>query len=429
MEKGQVGRACHAFAARQAQAPGSNIRKGRESMPPDSEPTPHPAPARKVVTDPRALADLTPAWSDLLGRSASNEPMLSPAWLLTWWAVYGEGTGRQLKVALFYEGDRLVGLAPLCRRTYRYRFGIPFRRLEPFGADVDEQDGVCSDYLNVLAERGSERRVCAALAEALRAGDLGPCDEFVMPAMDGENPMPGLLAEAFLKAGYRAECSPTGASPYVTLPATWEGYLSSLPKKKRHNIRYALRDFDAFAGGRAELHCALTPGEMEEARRVLVALHADRWTGSGQAGAFEKPRFSAFHDRVQPLLFRQDALQLLWLSVAGEPLAAMYNLVWDNKVYFYQSGRKVGLPPKLSPGIALIARALQKAIAEGRREFDFLAGASPYKMQFSRVTRPLVQVRAARSCAAEWARRAVERGAGWARRVRDRLKARPGGAS
>ena len=130
---------------------------------------PGPALTRQVVTDPRALNELGPAWAALLRRSASNEPMLSPTWLMTWWAVYGEGTGRQLRTVLFYEDDRLVGLAPLARRTYRYRLRLPFRRLEPLGADVDEQDGVCSDYLNVIAERGAERRVCASLAAALPA--------------------------------------------------------------------------------------------------------------------------------------------------------------------------------------------------------------------------------------------------------------------
>jgi CelD/BcsL family acetyltransferase involved in cellulose biosynthesis len=381
---------------------------------------------RKVVTDPRGLNELAAEWSDLLRRSASNEPMLSPAWLVTWWTVYGENTGRQLYVVLFYEGDRLVGLAPLARRTCRHRALIPFRRLEPLGADVDEQDGVCSDYLNVIAERGGEQRVCASLAEALRSREWAPWDEIVLPAMAGDTPTPAFLTETLRTAGFLTECTPSGASPYTSLPSSWDKYLASLPKKKRQNIRYALRDFDTFAGGTTELHCAHTIEEVEKARRILHALHADRWAGAGKQGVFEKPRFRAFHDRVQPHLFGQNALQLLWLTARGEPLAAMYNLVWDNKVYFYQCGRKYDVPPKISPGTVLIARAIQKAIAEGRREFDFLAGAAPYKMLFARATRPLVQVRAALPSLRESARRLVERGIGLARRVRTQLRTRAG---
>src|SRR5207244_912246 len=100
-------------------------------------------------------------WLDLLHRSGTNEPMLSPLWLLTWWRHYG--AHRQLSVGLFHDGDRLVGLAPLQRRRYWHRPGLPFRRLEMLGADVDEQDGVCSDYLNILAEGGQEERVARYL--------------------------------------------------------------------------------------------------------------------------------------------------------------------------------------------------------------------------------------------------------------------------
>src|SRR5947209_17025046 len=97
-----------------------------------------------VLSDPAEVEDLRADWLDLLRRSAANEAMLGPTWLLTWWRVYGAGTGRALRVGVFREGGRLVGLAPLTARRFRHRPCIPFRRLEPLGADVDEGDGVCS---------------------------------------------------------------------------------------------------------------------------------------------------------------------------------------------------------------------------------------------------------------------------------------------
>src|SRR5207244_3506012 len=153
--------------------------------------------------------------------------------------VYGVGTGRQLRVALFREDDRLVGLAPLTARRYRHRPFIPFRRLEPLGADVDEGDGVCSDYLNVIAERGAEARVARALARALVAGDFGRWHEVVLPALDGAGVMPGLLAEALAQAGLQVGTAATDSAPYIPLPATWDAYLKALPKKKRYNVTSA----------------------------------------------------------------------------------------------------------------------------------------------------------------------------------------------
>ena len=82
----------------------------------------------------------------------------------------------------------------------------------------------------------------------------------------------------------------------------------------------------------------------------------------------------------------------------GEPVAAVYNLIWSNKVYFYQSGRKTDVPPKVRPGVVLLAHAIRGAIEAGRREFDFLAGDSQYKRQMALASRPLVQIRVARRC-------------------------------
>src|SRR5205823_2903580 len=116
-------------------------------------------------------------------------------------------------------------------------------------------------------------------------------------------------------------------------------------------------------------------------------------------------KFNAFHDAVLPQLLEAGALQLVWLSAHGRPVAAMYNIVWNNKVHFYQSGRDTTLPAHLRPGIVIIGKVIQQAIEAGRREFDFLGGASSYKTQLALATRPLVLLRVARPGVRELARR------------------------
>jgi hypothetical protein len=252
-----------------------------------SSPPPHPPSGTgpglscAVLSGLEEVEALRADWLDLMRRSDADEAMLSPSWLLTWWRVYGAGTGRELRVGVFREGGRLVGLAPLSARRFRHRFRIPFRRLEPLGADVDEGDGVCSDYLNVIAERGAEARVARALTQGLIAGAFGGWDEFVLPAMDGGGAMPTLLVEAFTEAGLRATREETGAAPYIPLPATWDAYLKALSRKHRYSVTSSLRRFDAWAEGRAELRRAGTPAELDEGQRVLRRLHGQRWQEAG----------------------------------------------------------------------------------------------------------------------------------------------------
>ncbi len=148
--------------------------------------------------------------------------------------------------------------------------------------------------------------------------------------------------------------------------------------------------FRSWANEESQLHVVHSTAELEEGKRILSALHQGRW--GEETGKFGSPRFAAFHAAVMPALLQEGALELLWLSVRGEPVAAVYNIVWNQKVYFYQSGRKVDVPSGVRPGIVLHAQAIRRAIEAGRREYDFLGGGEHYKGQMALASRPLVQL-------------------------------------
>jgi CelD/BcsL family acetyltransferase involved in cellulose biosynthesis len=371
----------------------------------------------EVVRDPAQLDALADPWLALLGQSASNEPMLSPAWLLPWWRIYGNR--HELALGLFRDGERVVGLAPLLRRRYWHWPGLPFRRLELLGADVDEEDGVGSDYLHLIAATGAEESVAAAFAAAVAHGAFGAWDELSLPNLGGGHPMTAHLIAAFHHHELSAECVQITVARYVPLPATWEDYLKALDKKDRYNLLRAGRDFDAWAAGDGEVRRASTPAELEEGRHILAALHNERWEAASVAGAFQGERFAAFHAEVMPRLLAAGALELLWLTVRGEAVAAMYNVVWNNKVYFYQCGRRLDVPHHLRLGIVLIGHALRAAIAVGRREFDFLGGDARYKRHLALAHRPIESLRVGRPSLLEGAHRLAESGFAGLRQLRN----------
>lgn len=365
--------------------------------------------AVEVVTDAARLEALAPEWEVLLRDSGTDEPMLSPSWLVPWWGVFGSLGGRALRTLAIRTGGRLVGLVPLLRRAHWYRPGIPFRRLEMLGTGEAVADEVCSEYVGPLCAPGHEESVLDALARALRDGRLGTWDEVLFPAMDGASGLPGRLVAALRPAGLLVSEEVTGEAPYIPLPASWDAYLAALPSNRRYLVRRSLRDFDAWAEGPAELRVAATRDDVAVGQRFLQELHGERW-GDTHGGAFRSERFADFHGRVMPLLFEKEALELLWLEVGNAPVAIAYNIVWNGRVYFYQSGRRVDLPREVRPGIVLHARAIQRAIESGRREYDFLNGDARYKRQLSLASRPLVRVRARRSEVRERLRGLVEGG-------------------
>lgn len=346
-----------------------------------------------VVKNIAALEALGSAWAALLARSAVDEPMASPLWLLAWWRTFGPLSGRRLIALAFEEEGRLVGLVPLLLRTHSYGRAIPFRRIELLGTGEPEEDEICSEYLGVIAERGAEARVIEAFGRALTSGALGAWDELVFSSMDGSSPLPLLLSAELSRRGFQTETWTSSMSPFIPLPKAWPEYLAELSSSSRYLVKRALRDFEQWAGHRAELHVANDARELSLGRRTLETLHDERWRGHG---VFASARFSAFHAAVMPELLSQGALELLWLTVGGTAVASVYNIVWRNKVYFYQSGRSLDLPKSIRVGIVLHAYAIQRAIQAGRCEYDFLGGLSQYKSKLALRTRPLVGLRAVR---------------------------------
>src|SRR5437660_2521926 len=200
------------------------------------------------------LDALGPAWSALLERSSTNEPMLTPTWLLAWWRVFGSMGGRELRVAVFHEANRLIGLAPFLRRRHWYIPGLPFRRLEMLGSGEHESEQIYSEYLSLICEQGAEARVARAFAAAVVGGDFGNWDELVIPRMDGGGVLPGLLVESFNRVGISADIAVNENAPYIPLPDTWDGYQQTLTSSRRYFINRSLKDFHAWADGQAHFH-------------------------------------------------------------------------------------------------------------------------------------------------------------------------------
>lgn len=334
-------------------------------------------------------------WRALMKRASNAQPVLTPMWLLAWWREFGWAS--ELRTVAVEDGDELVGLVPLAWRRAAHVGSIPVRRLELLGTGEPEQDEICSEYVGVLAVRGRENEVAAAFAAGLRDGALGAWDELRMTAMNGDDPLVPVLVRELRASGIPAHMERSGLCPYIPLDGTWEDYLGALGAERRYLVNRSLRELEKWAGGEWRLHRARTADDLAEGRRILEELHAARWTPAGRGGVFASERFSRFHSEVMPRLLAgedETGLELAWLTARGHPMAVVYNIVYANKVYFYQSGRLVDLPTSLRPGIAIHALSIRDSIERGRREYDFLAGATRYKRALALASRSIVGVRA-----------------------------------
>jgi CelD/BcsL family acetyltransferase involved in cellulose biosynthesis len=381
----------------------------------------------QIVDDLAAAEALRPAWAVLAGRSFRNEITQSPDWLLTWWQVFGQRDGRQLRLGTLYDGERLIGLAPLLWRRHRYGGVVPFRRLEFLGSGEHPSEGIYSNHLSILAEAGAEAYVARAFARAILDETFGSWDEVVLTMMAADTPLPGLLADAFsadafTAAGLTVETAEIAQAPYIPLPATWDDYLQRLSANGRRNIRRSLKALTESSMGESRLIRVTDVAELEQAKSILMRLHQRRWN---DAGVFRMPAYVQFHDALMRRLLSKGSLLLTWLRLGDEPVGAFYGMEWAGKVYAYQLGRHTDVANRLRPGATLLALLIRQAIEAGHGEFDLLADDAPFKRQLTSHARPLVRLRVARRSFAEAMRRAAKQSRDFLCRIGGRSQSEP----
>lgn len=340
----------------------------------------------RVLRDIGEVTRLVPSWWSLLERAVSPQPTQTPLWLLTWWDVFGHAGGRELRLVVMEDpAGAIVAIVPLLRRWVMEGGLFPVLTLELIGSGEREEDEIVSEYIGAIVARGHERAAARKLAAMLRKSELGAWDELTMPAMSSDDPWVPLLAEALSEEGLDARVTTSQECPFIALPKTWDAYVAGLDSNGRYFVRRTLRELETWAKpGGAKLCAATTEDELDRGFHVLEALHGDRWSGSG-GGAFQSERFRRFHRAVTRGLLRGEggALDLLWLEVRGEPVAALYSIVYRGHVHFYQSGRKTDVPKNVRPGIAIHLLAIQRSIAAGHHTYDFLATSHQYKHQLA----------------------------------------------
>src|SRR5215471_12669097 len=308
-------------------------------------------------------------WNRLVERCRIPTPFASWQFQTAWFRTFAAGP---LHLLAAQDGSgEWAGVLPLYQTPTPEG---PVLRLVG-GTDI-------SDYLDLIAVAGREEEVWKAMLPALsdlpwRTVDLRP-----IPA---GSVTPELLAGLAASAGLTCRVDVEERCPVIDLADTWEGYLAKLSGKDRHELRRKIRRAEA---GHPRIEVARTPEAMDALMDGFVALH--RQSKVGKARFMDEP-MEAFFRSVGGTLAGAGvaALWMLWLE--ERPAAALFCLEQAGAVSLYNSG----FDPEaraMSPGVVLIARTIEDAIARGFRRYDFLRGEEPYKYGFGAVPTEVLRV-------------------------------------
>jgi CelD/BcsL family acetyltransferase involved in cellulose biosynthesis len=323
------------------------------------------ASSRYVVRD-EELESLSSEWEALL--SDRDSVFLHPAWLTTWRAAFPDD--RPLRTMAVREDGTLIGVAAFVVEDDRF---------------VLAGDPNVWDYAGIPSRAGCEAEVLRSVLEQLSSEGAR---EVVLWGIDERAPLVEVLPATAEACGYSAEREQEAVCPAVALPEGWDAYLGSLSKKDRHELRRKLRRFEEADGGTRLI-------ELTEATDVVAALpdftrlHIESRADKAE---FMTERMQHYFGALAEEFARQGRLSLYFLERSGQRIASLLCFQAGDELMLYNSGYDPAFA-NISVGIVSKALCLQKAIADGKRSFNFLRGEERYKYDLGAVDRAVYRYR------------------------------------
>jgi CelD/BcsL family acetyltransferase involved in cellulose biosynthesis/peptidoglycan/xylan/chitin deacetylase (PgdA/CDA1 family) len=318
------------------------------------------------------LADwqaLQPAWNTLVQASVSATTFLTWEWVSAWWTAYGNPDELCILTARDDAGA-LRGIAPLRRNTTR-KYGQRYTTLDFLGDGSND-----SDYLDFIAEKGFEAPVLEAFWERCQE-EIGRGVLLRLNEMPAASPHFALLKN--LAEPRHLWMERTVPCATIKLPASWDLYLSALKPRFRTKVRSVLRNLEA--RGDVRFGWCTSAEEAERLLPVLFDLHTRRWNHDGKPGVFGWDRKRRFYFDLSRQLLERRSLCFSWLEWNGRVLACQYGFLSGNTYLHLQEGYEPA-SEHWNVGIALRAWTIREFLAEGIREYDFLAGVGRHKMDW-----------------------------------------------
>ncbi|HJP89235.1 MAG TPA: GNAT family N-acetyltransferase [Candidatus Limnocylindrales bacterium] len=377
------------------------------------------APNRALRAERRAFGDIDRStWDRLAALNPQASPFSSWAFHRAWWDAYGANAHDQTVVVVdpaAPDPTQPVAIVPLMHRhvveasdaathtMIRHADGPALTPLAPTACVVYFGASYHADYATILAAPADLQAVADAVVDAFATDAIGPEHDDPWSAIDlrrlrAADPATEAFAAAFgareMSNGWTLNVEREDVCPVITLPkgADLDGFLSTLGKKERHEIRRKVRRAEA-AGDVLLIDSADRLADLD----AFIDLHQARW---GADGLFPPTpggdQSRHFFRRLFELA--DESLHLAFLTVNGERIAAAVFFETQDSILYYNAG----VSPEareLSPGVVLLERLVRRAIDDGRCRVDLMRGDEPYKYEWGGVDEPVQRILVRRTAA------------------------------
>lgn len=291
------------------------------------------------------------AWSDaksVWDRIARVQSPATPFLSYDWHAVWFNTLGQQEKAALLLVDDTV--LAPFVQRGTQLQFSG--------GEEI-------ADFLDII---GADTDKPAAWEKIMHyAKEQG------ITHIHLRNVPQSSSTYTFFSTYAPATVTPEDTTPTITLPTSWEAYLTTLSRKHRHELERKIRKFE-----REHIDAGIEESsDPKKDVEILLSLMAK----DPAKQTFLTPKMKAFFTEMTNTFSGQ--ISLLILSMGDKKAAATFSFIQSDTYYLYNSG--FDKTCCANGGFYLKAQSIKRAIEKGMKEYNFLQGSERYKYELGAI--------------------------------------------
>jgi len=312
------------------------------------------------ITDRDRFYNLAKEWNSLLDASGMDCVFLTHEWFSSWWECFSGKNDLEV-LLLKDDGNDIFGIAPLMTDGRSLRFMASH-----------EVTDYC-DFLYLVDKKEEFFRILFRYVQ--ETYPEGRCLEFIN--IRSSSPTCQVIPQMASEYGYSHSLEETEAAPVLAIPSSYSAYLSSLKRKKRHELKRKLNRMERLEGIRIK--------KITETRHLqpsidsFISLHSKSspqkqafWTTKGMPDFFKKVihRFSRKGWVEMNVLFFEKSL-----------ISALLNFRYRDDVLFYNVAYDLDYAP-FNPGFYLFHNSIVEAISAGKSRVDFLRGREKYKYDF-----------------------------------------------
>jgi CelD/BcsL family acetyltransferase involved in cellulose biosynthesis len=310
------------------------------------------------------LGAVIPEWEDLAERTGAA-PFLRAGWVTAWWSAFGAGK-LEVRVVRWRADGRLAALLPVWLAHGTLASPTNWHTPE-FGLLAESEVAAHTLLGALLAER--RRRVALAF--------LGP-----EPAAS--------FAQEAAGRGYRVLRRTLQRSPWLPIDGDWPTYERGLSKKLRADLERKRKRLAA----RGRVSLEVSAGErLDERLEQGLAVEASGWKGARGTAIRSRPASRRFYGEIARWAAERGWLRLAFLRLDGRAVAFDFCLEHGGIHYLL----KTGFDPawrEADPGKLLRHAMIARAFREGLRAYELLGTDEPWKLRWTRSTRPRELVQA-----------------------------------